>query len=183
MCKFFYAKRKYQSRLEILATGCNSFPMKKTDPHTRRQLLHGLGVIAGLPLLSSCGSLIYPGRVNQKERGGLDPAIVILDGIGLFFFIIPGLIAFAVDFGTGAIYYPAGKDNSDPEETLFDQWQEEASETSSIDLQTIERSLSERVGRPIRLDEETVLVQELDSLDRFSVVYRKLAIRHMLARS
>jgi len=145
---------------------CNSFQMKKKSPSTRRQLLHLLCGVAGLPLLSSCGTIIYPRRVNQWERGGIDPAIVILDGIGLFFFIIPGLIAFAVDFGTGAIFYPEGKDYNDPERTIFDQWKDEDWETGKIDQQAIERFIAEKTGRSIKLDEETVLVQKLDHLDQ-----------------
>jgi hypothetical protein len=31
---------------------------------------------------------------------------VVLDGIGLLVFLVPGIIAFAVDFSTGAIYLP-----------------------------------------------------------------------------
>jgi hypothetical protein len=33
--------------------------------------------------------------------------MVALDGVGLLFFFVPGIIAFAVDFMTGAIYLPA----------------------------------------------------------------------------
>ncbi len=39
----------------------------------------------------------------------IDPGIVALDAIGLLFYIIPGLIAFGVDFATGAIYLPDNK--------------------------------------------------------------------------
>lgn len=55
--------------------------------------------------LASCGTLLYPERRGQS-RGKIDPAVAILDGVGLLFFIIPGAIAFAVDFSTGAIYLP-----------------------------------------------------------------------------
>lgn len=58
--------------------------------------------------LAACGTIIYPERRGQT-RGDIDPAIAILDGIGLLFFIVPGLIAFAIDFATGAIYLPRGK--------------------------------------------------------------------------
>jgi len=34
--------------------------------------------------------------------------VVALDAIGLLFFFVPGVIAFAVDFVTGAIYLPGG---------------------------------------------------------------------------
>jgi len=58
-------------------------------------------------LISSCGTIIYPER--RGNRGGqIDPMVVLLDGLGLFFFIIPGVIAFAVDITTGAIYEGGG---------------------------------------------------------------------------
>lgn len=32
-----------------------------------------------------------------------------MDAIGILFYVLPGLIAFGIDFATGAIYYPGGK--------------------------------------------------------------------------
>jgi hypothetical protein len=32
-----------------------------------------------------------------------------MDAIGILFYVIPGLIAFGIDFATGAIYYPGGR--------------------------------------------------------------------------
>lgn len=62
---------------------------------------------------TACGTLLYPERRGQTS-GRIDPAVAILNGIGLLFFIIPGAIAFAVDFSTGAIYLPGGRaDNGD----------------------------------------------------------------------
>ena len=58
--------------------------------------------------LLGCGTILYPERRDQPA-GKLDTGIVILDGIGLFIFLIPGVIAFAVDFMTGAIYLPKGE--------------------------------------------------------------------------
>ncbi len=55
---------------------------------------------------ASCGTLIHPERVGQPPTGFVDPAIVLLDGLGLFVFLIPGVIGFIVDFSTGAIYLP-----------------------------------------------------------------------------
>jgi hypothetical protein len=52
-----------------------------------------------------CGSIMYPER-RGYNGGPLDPGVVLLDGIGLLFFIIPGVIAFAVDISDGAIYLP-----------------------------------------------------------------------------
>jgi hypothetical protein len=64
--------------------------------------------------MTSCGWIIYPERrhstvqIDPSERQ-IDPAVAVLDAIGLLFFIIPGVVAFAVDFGTGAIYLPGGR--------------------------------------------------------------------------
>lgn len=55
--------------------------------------------------LSACGTIFYPERRGQIS-GEIDPGVAILNGMGLLFYIIPGLIAFAVDFATGAIYFP-----------------------------------------------------------------------------
>ncbi|MBI2354938.1 MAG: polyribonucleotide nucleotidyltransferase [Deltaproteobacteria bacterium] len=63
--------------------------------------------------LSGCGTLLYPERRGQKS-GRIDVGIAILDGVGLLLFIIPGLIAYGVDFTTGAIYLPGGRRSSLP---------------------------------------------------------------------
>ena len=61
--------------------------------------------------LAGCGTIIYPERRGQTH-GRIDIGIAILDAVGLFFFIVPGLIAFGVDFTTGAIYLPGGRHRS-----------------------------------------------------------------------
>ena len=58
----------------------------------------------------SCGTILYPERIGQRG-GRIDPAIFILDGIGLLFFFIPGVVAFAVDFSNGTIYLPEKENN------------------------------------------------------------------------
>ena len=54
-----------------------------------------------------CGTIMYPERKGQS-LGKIDPAVAILDGLGLLLFLVPGVIAFAVDFSNGTIYLPAG---------------------------------------------------------------------------
>ena len=74
----------------------------KNYSHIFRSLL-----VAVLSLqMISCGTLIYPERRGEKT-GRLDVGVVVLDALGLLFGLIPGIIAFAVDFSTGAIYLPA----------------------------------------------------------------------------
>jgi hypothetical protein len=55
--------------------------------------------------LVGCGTIMYPERKGQKS-GQIDVGIAVLDGIGLLFFLIPGIIAYAVDFNNGTIYLP-----------------------------------------------------------------------------
>ncbi len=55
---------------------------------------------------TSCGTLFFSQRQKAEHSERLDPNILILDAVGLIFWIVPGLIAYGVDFYTGAIYLP-----------------------------------------------------------------------------
>ena len=56
---------------------------------------------------ASCGTVIHPGaHVAEPHSGALDPSIVVLDGLGVLVFWVPGVVAFIVDFSTGAIWLP-----------------------------------------------------------------------------
>ncbi len=57
-----------------------------------------------------CGILLYPERRGQTS-GRYDADVVLLDAAGLLLFIVPGVIAFAVDILTGAIYLPPGEES------------------------------------------------------------------------
>jgi hypothetical protein len=58
--------------------------------------------------LAGCGTILHPERKGQVS-GQIDPKIAIFDALGLLFFFIPGVIAFAVDFSNGTIYLPGGR--------------------------------------------------------------------------
>ncbi len=55
---------------------------------------------------TSCGTLFFSQRQKAEHSERLDPNILILDAVGLIFWIVPGVIAYGVDFYTGAIYLP-----------------------------------------------------------------------------
>ncbi len=59
--------------------------------------------------IAGCGTIMYPERRGQAVHGDVDTRVAVLDAVGLLFFIIPGLIAFGVDFYTGAIYLRPGE--------------------------------------------------------------------------
>ena len=67
--------------------------------------------------LMGCGTILYPERKGQKS-GNIDVGVAILDGIGLLLFIIPGVIAFAVDFYDGTIYLPGTSGGKNVEQAL-----------------------------------------------------------------
>jgi hypothetical protein len=70
----------------------------------RRQFLAGTA-LAGICSVAGCGMILYPERRGQPA-GRLDWGVVLLDGVGLSLFFIPGVVAFAVDFASGTIYLP-----------------------------------------------------------------------------
>lgn len=100
---------------------------------------------------------MYPERHDQGT-GRIDPTVAILDGIGLLLFIIPGLVAFAVDFYTDAIYLPAGEEASNSGK---EAWLEGAVKvvhlpSGELDIKAIEKVLSKELGKTIRLENENV---------------------------
>jgi hypothetical protein len=75
---------------------------------TQTRIIGGLLVAALFTQLAACGTLFYPERRGQIE-GRIDPVVAALNAIGILFFVVPGLIAFAIDFTTGTIYLPGGR--------------------------------------------------------------------------
>lgn len=67
-----------------------------------------------LTLSSSCGLLLHPERQGQTS-GKLDPVVIGLNMVGLVFYVIPGLVAFAVDYSSGTIYLPNSSSSITPE--------------------------------------------------------------------
>lgn len=107
--------------------------------------------------LIGCGTIFYPERRGQKA-GNLDVGVVILDAIGLLFFIIPGVIAFAVDFSNGTIYLPA-KTEANPR-TQLRQIKFDPKHTS---LAQIEKIIKDETGRSIQLTQDNMQVSRLNS--------------------
>ena len=116
---------------------------------SRRQLLAGGSATLLAASLTGCGTLLYPERKGQGS-GRLDPSIVMLDGIGLLLFLVPGIIAFAVDFGNDTIYLPGSRaDASDViKETRVAEltkpeidriWQKNYGENAPFELDQVER--------------------------------------------
>lgn len=75
---------------------------------TPHRVIGAILAAALLTQLTACGTLFFPDRRGQIE-GRIDPLVAGLNAIGILFYVIPGLIAFGIDFATGAIYLPDGQ--------------------------------------------------------------------------
>lgn len=116
-----------------------------------------------LAQLSACGTIFYPDRRGQID-GRIDPAIAVFDAIGLLFYVIPGLIAFGVDFATGAIYLPDDKVSVAPEKL-----KDAVGPDGSIDRAKLKAIIQRETGRSLPLDDPRLLqrtgdLQQLASL-------------------
>lgn len=107
---------------------------------------------------SGCGTILHPERKGQTG-GQLDPSIVVLDALGLLFFLIPGVIAFAVDFSNGTIYLPGGGSAQLTDEEL----EQVLADDNSVDKQKLKQVLEARLDRPLNLNDQSLEVRALDS--------------------
>ena len=111
--------------------------------------------------LTACGTLFYPDRRGQID-GRIDPAIIAFDAIGLLFYVIPGLIAFGVDFATGAIYLPDAKYSVAPEKL-----KDAVGEDGTVDKAKLKAILERETGRSLPLDDPR-LIQRSGSLQQLA---------------
>jgi hypothetical protein len=70
----------------------------------RREFLVGVAALSSGT--GGCGWILHPERCGQLHSHDIDWKIAALDGLGLLLFFVPGVVAFVVDFYTGAIYLP-----------------------------------------------------------------------------
>ncbi|SES17529.1 polyribonucleotide nucleotidyltransferase [Halopseudomonas bauzanensis] len=101
--------------------------------------------------LTACGSIFYPERRGQIS-GEIDPGVAILNGIGLLFYVIPGLVAFAVDFATGAIYFPDERYTLAPE-----RLQEAVDAQGQVDPLKLEAILQQDLGLQLPMQHARLL--------------------------
>jgi hypothetical protein len=110
--------------------------------------------------LIACGTILHPERKGQTG-GRIDPGVAILDGIGLLFFIIPGVIAYAVDFSNGTIYLPGTSTSSlnieDLKHVRFDPEHDTMAD--------IEKIIKKETGYDVALGRDSMEIFELTSTD------------------
>jgi hypothetical protein len=114
-------------------------------------------VCAAALLSASCGTIFYPERRGQRG-GRVDAGIAVLDALWLLLFIIPGVVAFVVDFSTGAIYLPGGRADAGPIKVV-------QTNRARPDIATIEAAVAKATGKRVRLFDPRMVTRELASSD------------------
>ncbi|WNC10500.1 polyribonucleotide nucleotidyltransferase [Pseudomonas coleopterorum] len=128
-----------------------------------QRLLCGAVAAALMTQLTACGTLFWPDRRGQIE-GRIDPVVAALDAIGILFYVIPGLIAFGVDFATGAIYLNDGKTAQVSPEKL----QPAVGRDGKVDNLKLQAILETELGRSLPLDDPR-LIQHKGSVEQLAM--------------
>ncbi|MCG6157376.1 hypothetical protein [Rubinisphaera margarita] len=140
---------------------------------SRRSFLSTLTLSALSVGLSGCGTFLYPERRGQ-QGGRIDWKVVALDGIGLLLFFIPGVIAFAVDIYSGAIYLPPDEYSGTQQPEMHEGFVSIPLPAERRDTQSIEAVIAENTGKQIQLEDENCHRTRLPALAQFTTLTERL---------
>lgn len=126
------------------------------------RVIGGALIVTLLTQLTACGTLFYPDRRGQID-GKIDPVVAAMDAIGILFYVIPGLIAFGIDFATGAIYYPGGRTAQVAPEKL----REAVSPDGKIDNRKLQAILESELAQRLPLNDPR-LIQHRGSVEQLA---------------
>jgi hypothetical protein len=119
--------------------------------------------------LVGCGTLMYPERRGQRG-GRIDAGVAVLDGVGLLFFIIPGVIAYAVDFSNGTIYLPGTNHGSldlkNIKQVKFDN--------KHYTDATIAKIIKEQTGCVVKLNRDGAKISRLASIEEMMMRFAEV---------
>lgn len=119
--------------------------------------------------LAGCGTLMYPERRGQKS-GRIDAGVAVMDGLCLLLFIIPGIIAYAVDFSNGTIYLP-GTDRGSLDLKDIKQIKFDPKYYTSV---AIEKIIKEETGYTVKLCQDNMQVSRLKSIDDMMIRFAEV---------
>lgn len=133
------------------------------------RLCSGLLAASLVVQLAGCGTLFYPDRRGQID-GRIDPAVAALNAVGLLIYLVPGIIAFAVDFATGAIYLPDNRYSVAPE-----RLRDAIGADGRIDPLRLKAIIEADTGRTLPLDDPRLIEQAGDPAQLASLGLRTAA--------
>lgn len=129
--------------------------------HMRSRVLGGVLALSLVSQLTACGTLFFPDRRGQIE-GQIDPLVAGLDAIGILFYVIPGLIAFGIDFATGAIYLENDQYSMAPEKL-----QDAIGADGRVDPAKLKAIIAHETGLQLPLDDPR-LIQHSGNLQQLA---------------
>lgn len=139
-----------------------------------RRGFQGFVVGWAVAALAGCGTLMYPERRGQSRTGGIDWTIAGMDAIGLVFFFVPGVIAFAVDYYNGSLFLPEGNASTGRARTI-----------RTVKLTgprpsrgEIEAILSKETRKTVALDENSFFTRRMESINEFWATEQILIAEH-----
>ena len=111
-------------------------------------------LLAGMFLLqlTACGTLFHAERKNRKPSTQVDPVVLVLDCCGFLFGIIPGVVAIVLDYNNKTLYYSKSELKNASLDRM-DRSRMIAVRMDDMQRETVERVLSERLGREVHLNE------------------------------
>lgn len=119
--------------------------------------------------VAGCGTIMYPERKGQKA-GRIDAGVAVLDGICLLFFIIPGVIAYAVDFNNGTIYLP-GTDRGSLDIKNIKQVKFDPNNYTNA---SIEKIIKDETGYEVKLNQNNMKISRLGSIDDMKIRFSEV---------
>ena len=125
----------------------------------------GTLTVSGAVFLASCGTILYPERRGQPA-GRLDVGVVALDGIGLLLFLVPGVVAFVVDFATGAIYLPPEYSMHTP--AMGADLHKVQVNPAELTPERVAAIVREQTGKAVSLQPGEYRAMQLQRLDQFT---------------
>jgi hypothetical protein len=145
-------------------------------PLTRRVFIQA-SAASSVGLVAGCGMILHPERRNQPPGGDIDWGVFALDSVGLLLFFLPGVIAFAVDFSTGAIYLPTPNIGYGKNEPKANGAQLVTVQVPHKELtrERLEQEASRHVGRAVWLTAGEYKTAPLSKIDEFWSTRERLA--------
>lgn len=119
--------------------------------------------------LTGCGTLLYPERRGQGREGRVDWTVAGMDAIGLVLFVVPGLIAFGVDYYNGSLFFPESEGTA-----ATRRLKQLPLAGSDPTTEQIAKAITAASGKHITLEDGTFVARRLKSVDDFWPTHKQL---------
>ena len=87
----------------------------------KSRLVAVITLVALLAVTTNCGYILYPDRRQQNpdRQGEIDLPVLVMDGVWLFVFVVPGVVFLFIDFYYGTMFLPKEGVKAKPKSTIL----------------------------------------------------------------